>query len=131
MSMPEPIFVALVGASVDVVRRGKKYFRLSEPGIGAALLATLEPISTGSIRRLVDLPSGLVTLWVALDDDSFVESRRYHQADLRNPRYSRGFYEGLLPEPCILVDFENREAESKKRLAELAQTIIKAWYATS
>ena len=131
MSMPQPIHVALVGSTVDIVRRANKYFRLSAPGIGAAYLVTLEPMSSDSIQRLEELPSGRITLWVALDSESLSASQQRHQADLRNPRYSRGFYEDHLPEPCVLVDFEKSASASKKQLAELAQTIIDAWYATS
>jgi len=46
MSMPQPIHVALVGSTADIVRRAKEHFRLSQPGIGAAYLATLEPKSS-------------------------------------------------------------------------------------
>nr|WP_123784874.1 hypothetical protein [Pirellula staleyi] len=131
MSMPQPIHVALVGATSDIVRRAKKHFRLSTPGIGAAFLATLERTSTEPIIRFEDLPNGLITLWITLDHESLSASRQRHDADLLNPCYCRGFYEHHLPESCVLVDFEKSWPASKKQLARLSEQIAAAWYATS
>jgi hypothetical protein len=129
--MPQPIHVALVGSTADIVRKAKRQFRLSEPGIGAAYLATMEQTNSDTIVHFDKLPWGLVTLWIALDHESFVASRQRHAQDSLNPRYSRGHYAELLPEACILVDFENSETASKKRLIQLAAQISKAWYASS
>lgn len=131
MSMSQPIFVVLVGSTADIVRRAKKHFRLSAPGIGPAYLASLESSPSDNIQSLTQLPTGLITLWVALDAASFFEAQIRHRIDLQNPRYDRGFYAELFPEPCILVDLSQSSTESKTRLAELALSIIDAWYATS
>ena len=131
MSMPQPVHVALVGRTADIVRRAKKHFRLTAPGIGAAYLAALEPEPSALIRPLDELPKGLITVWVALDDESFTASLQRHQDDRTNARYSRGFYDEHLPEPCILVDLEGSSRAFENRLAELAQRVVEAWYATS
>lgn len=129
--MPQPISVALVGSTADVVRRAKRHFRLGAPGIGAAYLASLDAKTTDDIPPIAQIPAAQITLWIALDANSFSAAQLRHHADLRHPRYDRGFYNEPFPEPCILVDFSQSPKESKNRLAELAQSIINAWYATS
>jgi len=131
MSMPQPIHVALVGRTAEVVRRAKKHFRLSAPGIGAAYLVTLDPVDSDSVLSFEDLPPGRITFWVALDGNSLSASRKQHQIDRMNPNYSRGFYEQDLPEPCVLVDFDKPTSASQKQLADLAEKVVEAWYASS
>jgi hypothetical protein len=131
MSMPQPIFVALVGSTADVVRRAKRHLRLRAPGMGCPLLATLEPEPSGDIQPLAQVPSGRITLWVALDNDALRASMQRHHEDTQNPRYDRGFYDEHFPEPCLLVDFCASPAQSKAQLAGLAQRLVDAWHATS
>ena len=131
MSMPQPIHVALVGSSAELVSRAKTHFRLSAPGIGAAYLATLDLECTDPIRRLDDIPTGLIQLWVALDREALAASQNHYRSDVRNSTYNRGFFDELLPDACILVDYERSPSAAKKELAALAQRIIKAWYDTS
>jgi hypothetical protein len=131
MSMPQPISVALIGSTADIVRRAKKHFRLGVPGIGAAYLASLQTEPTDDIPALTQIPAAQITLWIALDAKSFSAAQLRHRADMQNPRYGRGFYNEHFPEPCILVDFNQSPKESKNQLSELAQRIINAWYATS
>ncbi len=131
MSMPQPIFVALIGSTADIVRRAKKHFRLNAPGIGAAYLASLDTETTDHIPPIEEIPKAQITLWIALDAKSFSAAQMRHHADLRHLQYDRGFYNEHFPEPCILVDFNQSSKEFKNRLAELAKSIIDAWYATS
>ena len=131
MSMPQPIYVALVGSTADVVRRARKHFRLSAPGIGPPCLAKLETRPSHDVPRLTQIPAAQIVLWVALDTKSFAAAQTRHRDDLRNSRYDRGFYNVHFPEPCILVDFDRNPKEAKKQLAELALRVIEAWYATS
>lgn len=131
MSMPQPIFVALIGSSADIVRRAKRHFRLEAPGIGPAYVASLATLRAEDVPPLSQIPVNQIALWIALDDTSFSAAQLRHRSDLNNPRYSRGFYSEHFPEPCILIDFDRSPAESGKQLTELAQQIIAAWYETS
>ncbi|WP_131818218.1 hypothetical protein [Planctopirus hydrillae] len=131
MSMPQPIFVALIGATAERVDRAKKFFRLSTPGLGPFYLASLETEQSGSTQPLVQLPKNQITIWIALDPESFLAASLQHQVDSLNPRYTRGFYDELLPEPCVLVNIDQSPEESKRRLTDLAQKITSAWYASS
>lgn len=131
MSMPQRIFVALIGSTPDRVHRAKKFFRLSTPGLEPAYLASLEGERSGNIYSLEQLPKNQITIWIALDPESFLAATLQHQNDLLNPRYSRGFYDELLPEPCVLVNIDQSPEESKRLLADLAQEITNAWYASS
>ena len=131
MSMPQPIFVALIGSTADIIRRAKKHFRLRAPGIGAAYLASLDTEPTDDIPALTKVPAAQITLWIAIDAKSLSAAQLRHRADMQNPRYGRGLYNEYFPEPCILVDFNQSTKESKSQLSELVQRIIDAWYATS
>ncbi len=131
MSMPQPIHVVLLGSTVDIVRKAKKYFRLSAPGIGPPYLATLDGECSDPIRRLDDVPTGLIHLWVTLDKSAFLASQDRYRLDTQHPHYDRGFYGELLPNPCVLVDFERSPTTAKKELSKLADEIISAWYDTS
>jgi hypothetical protein len=68
---------------------------------------------------------------VALDEEAFSASQDRYRSDAQQPGYDRGFYDGLLPDPCVLVDFERCPSAAKQELAELALKIIRAWYDTS
>ncbi|HQU42606.1 MAG TPA: hypothetical protein PK867_07325 [Pirellulales bacterium] len=129
MSMPQPIFIALIGSSKAQVSKAKKHFRLSVPGMGPAPLAALDSQPGDKIVHPSEVPKGLITLWVALDAESLSLSRSLHAADARLPRYDRGFYEELLPEPCVLIPIDDRDA--KTRLSALRKKISEAYFETS
>src|SRR6188768_844479 len=104
MSMPLPIYVALVGASSEGVKVAKKYFRLSAPGIGPAYYIALDAAAQGNIASPKNLPVGLITLWLCLDQEAFTFAKRFHAQDLKVSRYGRGFYDSVFPEPCLLIE---------------------------
>jgi hypothetical protein len=123
MSMPQPIFIALIGSSKTQVSKAKKHFRLSVPGMGPAYLAALDSQPGEKIAHPSELPKGLITLWVALDLESLSVVRSLHSDDVQLPRYSRGFYAELLPEPCVLIPIDE--------LSTLKQKITEAYFETS
>lgn len=129
MSMPQPIFVTLIGSSKVQVSRARKHFRLSAPGIGAAYLAALDAKPGGKIVPPGELPKGLITLWVALDPESLSVARSLHSADRRTARYGRGGYDELLPEPCVLI--HESGSKLKDGLRHWKEKIIAAWYESS
>ena len=131
MSMPQPIHVALVGSTTEIVQNAKRHFRLGDPGIGPVLLAALNAGSDDQIKPLSELPHDLIDLWVALDHESYMASQTRHHSDSSSPRYSRGFYNELLPEPCVIIEFEQSPEKSKLALNNLVKQIVEAWYATS
>ena len=75
MSMPQPIRVALVGASAKRVEDAAKHFRLSAPGIGAPYLASLDTPQGGKVLPVERIPRGLITLWLCLDSESLAASK--------------------------------------------------------
>ena len=131
MSMPQPIHVALIGSSADVVRQAKEHFRLSAPGIGAAYMVCVDANSGDMIVRLDNVPKGLIHLWVALDKEALSAAQARHQSDAQQPSYNRGFYDNSLPDPCVLVDYEHSPSVAKTQLAKLARKVIEAWYDSS
>ena len=125
MSMPLPIHVALICATSDVMSVAKKLFRLSAPGIGPAYYVALDAPAQGDFFSPKDLPTALITLWLCLDQESFALAKQLHAQDLTVPRYGRGFYDSIFPEPCLLIE------NSRKSLSDWSRKIVDAWYETS
>lgn len=131
MSMPLPIHVALVASTAAQVKEASKCFRLSAPGIGAAYLSAIDAVPNEKISSPTELPPGRIKLWICLDQASFEIAKQLHDRDRRNSRYSRGFYDELLPEACVLIDNTIAAPERKNLLSNWAQRVTDAWYETS
>jgi hypothetical protein len=130
MSMPQPIFVALVGSTTEQVLKASKFFRLSQPGIGAALLAATNALPGGKVIPLDKLPLARIHLWICLDQAALEECESIHQSDRLNPDYYRGFYQELFPAACVLVQHSDPK-QQKELLSSWAQKVIQAWVSTS
>jgi hypothetical protein len=130
MSQPQSIFVALVGSSTEQVLKASKYFRLSQPGIGAALLASTNALPGGKVVPLEELPRARIHLWICLDQAALEECKAIHQRDRLTPTYDRGFYEELFPEACVLVQHSSPKQQNQL-LSSWAQKVIQAWVSTS
>ncbi len=112
-------------------KKQKKYFRLSEPGIGAAYLCGVDADSDEKIVMPKSLPKGCITLWLSLDHKSFILSKKLHAKDLRNRKYSRGLYDETFPEACILLEYEQAMEKLEELLSFWVQQITAAWHETS
>lgn len=126
--MPLPIHVVLIASTVDQVTIAQKHFRLSVPGIGTAYLAAIDAEPGNKIAPPAELPKALITLWLCLDQESFIVTNDLHNQDVTNHRYGRCFYANDFPEPCVLIEGWQ---ESPQVLTGWAEKIIAAWYATS
>jgi hypothetical protein len=129
MSMPQPIFVALVGEETSKVSRSTRSFRLSAPGIGGAYYCALDAGSEGRIVHPQSLRPGLVTLWICLDRSSLEACEALNARDRTLPGYGRGFYDEIFPEACVLVP-DHGTVHQKNLLQDWAKKIIDAWYST-
>jgi hypothetical protein len=72
MSMPQPVIVAIIGATNPGVRTARNYCRLGRPGLGPPLCATLAFEPEAPEIPIESLPIGTITIWLCLDSESFV-----------------------------------------------------------
>jgi hypothetical protein len=131
MSIPQPIHVALVGSSRDEIRRLRRHFRFSQPGIGPAFFAALDATPGDTIVAPADLPIGIITLWLCLGRETFEVCAVLHGRDRRMPGYDRGFYEQIFPAACVQLEDRRSMRRLRQDLSDWAHRITEAWFSTS
>ena len=129
--MPQPISVAIVCSSCDLLNRLRKKVKVSEPGMAPRyyLVALDQPG-----KRIItpdSIPSAKIDLWLALDQPSLELAKRTHEEDKQKSQYERGFYDELLPECVVQIDASEFNPKRIKELESWIDRVQLAFYHSS
>lgn len=125
MSMPQPIYIAIVCSEIETLKYLRRRLPLSSPGIAPKFYLISLNGEANKITPLAELQNLQITSWVALDQDSVEFCRS------QSVQANRGFYDDLFPETLIEIKSKPDRKELVKEMKNLVDEVGTAFCRSS
>lgn len=130
MSMPQSINIAIVCSDLQKINYIKSNIEFSSDRPAPIYFIVSPDDKINSIVNPKNYPYGFVEQWISLDE----KSKRYcvenEEINKKNPNFSRGFYDELLPDSIMEIEedlpfetvVQKLKVKMKKILVEFCRT---------